>query len=52
MAASRAFIYDWSRRHWFSPGYDEKQAEQVRAQVCQAVMVGALARYEPPIKFA
>ena len=25
----------WSRRHWFSSGYDEAMAERVRARVCE-----------------
>jgi len=27
--------HDWNPHHWFSSGYDEKQAEFERAQVCQ-----------------
>jgi hypothetical protein len=25
----------WTRRHWFSSGYDEPMAEQVRARICE-----------------
>jgi hypothetical protein len=28
--------HDWKPHHWFSSGYDEKQAEYQRAQVCEA----------------
>jgi hypothetical protein len=35
--------YLWERRHWYSSGYDEREAERSRLAVCETRSLGTLA---------
>jgi len=32
--------HDWQRQHWFSSGFDERNAERVRAKICASLVAG------------
>ena len=39
----RPRLHPWERQHWYSSGYDEREAERSRAAVCEARWLGTLA---------